>query len=165
MRRIRKSIAELGNNKWRAHPMYGDCAARTSPMWTGLWHAFVETPRNSAHPAARCFNKAPVATINRATIRSIGRGAIAIMGRGRMIATMARGRMVAIIVPDLTKTTNRLAHSYGILALQARGTSASCQGGYSPLKASSNHSTARYLERRLREGAASSEGNELPEQM
>jgi hypothetical protein len=115
MRHIRKSIAELGNNKWRAHPMYGDCAARTSPMWTGLWHACVETPRNSAHRAARCLNKAPVATTSRATIRSIGRGAIAIMGRGRMIATMARGRMVAIMVPDLTKTTNKLARSYEYL--------------------------------------------------
>jgi len=144
MRHIRKNIAEIGNNKWRAHPMCGDYAARTCPMWTGSWHACAETHRNSAHPAVRCSNRAPIAvTTSRATIRSIG--AIAIMVRGA----------IAIIVPDLTKRTN---------SGDVTGMPASRQGEYARLTHHRVTLPPDISERRFGEFAWF-ERNELPEHM
>ena len=114
MRHIQKSIAEIGNNKWRAHPMCGDYAARTCPMWIGSWHACAETHRNSAHPAVRCSNRAPIAVkTSRATIRSIDASAI-----------MDRDAIVIMIAPDLTKMTS---------SGDATGMPVSTQGEYARL--------------------------------
>lgn len=121
--------------------MCGDYAARMCPMWIGSWHAYAETARISARRAVLCSNRAPIATsTSRATIRSIGATAIT-----------DRDAIAIMIAPDLTNMTN---------SGQRMGRSASWQREY-PAQASSNDSTAKYLEGRIGEFAWF-ERNQLP---
>jgi hypothetical protein len=109
--------------------MCGDYAARMCPMWIGSWHAYAETPRISARRAVRCSNRAPIATTtSRATIRSIDASAI-----------MDRDAIVIMIAPDLTKMTS---------SGHRMGRSASWQREH-PAQASSDDSTAKYLQGRI----------------